>query len=187
MSCLVLSSVFLVLGLGDMMMKNIAIVGFMGTGKSAVAIALAERLGMSYVSTDDIVVLEEGGMSIHDIFKEKGEPTFREVEARAVKKVSEMTHVVIDCGGGVVLRDDNMKNLKRSGTVVCLIATPAVIYERVKGHRHRPLLNVADPQMAIKKVLTERAPFYARADYTVDTSGLSIEEVVERILKIFKK
>ena len=168
-------------------MKNIAVVGFMGTGKSAVAIALADKLGMDYVSTDETVVLEEGGKSIHDIFKEKGEPTFREVEARAVKKASEMNNVVIDCGGGVVLRDDNMKNLKRSGTVVCLTATPAVIYERVKNHRHRPLLNVENPQAAIKKLLTERAPFYARADYTVDTGGLDIDGVVQRILKVFKK
>ena len=168
-------------------MRNIAIVGFMGTGKSAVAMALSKRLGMTYVSTDDMVVSEEGGRSIHDIFKEKGEPTFREVEARAVKKACEMHSVVLDCGGGVVLRDDNMKNLKRSGTVICLLATPAIIYERVKGHRHRPLLNVPDPQAAVKKLLTERAPFYAKADYTVDTSGLTVEEVVQRILKIFKK
>ena len=168
-------------------MKNIALVGFMGTGKSAVAIALAEKLGMDYVSTDDMAVLEEGGKTIHDIFKEKGEPYFRDVEARVVKKASEMQNVAIDCGGGVVLRDENLRHLKESGTVICLTATPAVIYERVKDHRHRPLLNVEDPQAAIRKLLTERAPFYGKADYTVDTSSLDVDGVVQRILKIFKK
>lgn len=168
-------------------MRNIALVGFMGTGKSEVAKALAEKLGMNYVSTDDMVVLEEGGRSIHDIFKEKGEPYFRDVEARSVKKASEVKSVVIDCGGGVVLRDENMRSLKKNGTVICLTAKPEVIYQRVKGHRHRPLLNVADPPAEIRRLLTERAPFYGKADYTVDTSDLAVAGVVERILKIFKK
>ena len=85
------------------------------------------------------------------------------------------------------MRDENLRHLKRSGTVICLTATPEVIYERVKGHRHRPLLNVDDPQAAIKKLLIERAPFYGKADYTVDTSRLDVDGVIERILKIFKK
>lgn len=168
-------------------MNNIAIVGFMGTGKSAVAAALAQTLGMNHVSTDDMIVKEEDGKSIHDIFKEKGEDYFRDVEARVVTKASEMKHIVIDCGGGVVLRDENMRHLKKSGTVICLTATPSVIYQRVKGHRHRPLLNVADPETAIHELLAERAPFYGKADYTVDTSSLDVDGVVQRILKVFKK
>ena len=135
-------------------MKTIALVGFMGTGKSAVAIALAEKLGMRIVSTDDLVVQQEGGKSIHDIFKEKGEPYFRDAEARMVQKASETQNVVIDCGGGVILRDENLRHLKNSGIVICLTATADIIYSRVKDHRHRPLLNVADPQAAIKKLLT---------------------------------
>ena len=168
-------------------MKNIALVGFMGTGKSAVAAALSEKLGMRCVSTDDLVVRQEGGKSVHDIFKEKGEPYFRDAETKVVQQACEMQSVVIDCGGGVVLRDENLRYLKNSGTVICLTATADMIYSRVKGHRHRPLLNVADPQVAIKKLLTERAPFYGKADYTVDTSRLDVDGVVEKILKIFKK
>ena len=80
-------------------MTNIAIVGFMGTGKSAVAMGLAAKLNHTYVSTDDLIVLQENS-TIHDIFKNKGEPYFRKVESEVVRKASEMEDVVIDCGGG---------------------------------------------------------------------------------------
>ncbi|MBI4435929.1 MAG: AAA family ATPase [Candidatus Omnitrophica bacterium] len=161
-------------------MGNVAIVGFMGTGKSVVALALTEKLHKSYVSTDDLIVMKED-KSIHDIFKEKGEPYFRKVESEMVKKASEMENVVIDCGGGVVLKEENVKNLKKKGPVVSLSASPSVIYERVKGHRHRPLLNVDDPKEAISRLLKEREAFYAQADFNVDTSELSVHEVVAKI------
>ena len=89
-------------------MSNIAIVGFMGTGKSAVALALSEKLNKTYVSTDDLIVLKEN-QSIHDIFKKLGELYFRKVESEMVKKASEMDNVVIDCGGGVVITEENIK------------------------------------------------------------------------------
>ena len=168
-------------------MKNIALVGFMGTGKSVVAKTLADKLGMAYVATDEVVVRREGGKPIHDIFKEKGEPYFRDVEAQAIREAAERTNIVIDCGGGTVIREENLKHLKRSGVVICLTATPEVIYSRVKDHRHRPLLNVPDPQAAIRELLTERAPFYGKADYTIDTSQLDVEGVIERILKVVKR
>jgi len=167
-------------------MTNIAIVGFMGTGKSVVALALAEKLHKSYVSTDDLIVMKEN-KSVHDIFKEKGEPYFRKVESEMVQKASLMENVVIDCGGGVVIQEENVQTLKKRGPVVCLSASPSVIYERVKGHRHRPLLNVADPQSAIHHLLKEREPFYARADFNVDTSDLNVESVVAKICAELQK
>ena len=167
-------------------MGNIAIVGFMGTGKSAVALALAEKLHKSYVSTDDLIVMKED-KSVHDIFKENGEPYFREVESEMVKKASEMDNVVIDCGGGVVLKEENVEALKKKGPVVSLSASPSVIYERVKGHRHRPLLNVDDPKEAIDRLLKERASFYARADFSVDTSDFTIPQVVDKICAALQK
>jgi len=166
-------------------MSNIAIVGFMGTGKSAVAMGLAQKLNKTYVSTDDLVVLQENS-TIHDIFKNKGEPYFRKVESEVVKKASEMDNVVIDCGGGVVIAEENIRNLKKKGPVICLTATPSVIYERVKEHRHRPLLSTPDPQEAIQSLLKERETFYARADFSVDTSTLTVDQVVSKILALLK-
>ena len=167
-------------------MSNVAIVGFMGTGKSAVAISLSQKLNKTYVSTDDLIVLQENS-TIHDIFKNKGEPYFRKVESEMVRKVSEMEDVVIDCGGGVVINEENIKNLKKKGPVVCLTASPAVIYERVKEHRHRPLLNVPDPKGAIARLLKERETFYARADFSIDTTPLTVEQVISKILTLLKE
>jgi len=166
-------------------MSNVAIVGFMGTGKSAVAVLLAQKLNKTYVSTDDLIVQKEEE-TIHDIFKTKGEPYFRKVESEVVRKLSEMENMIVDCGGGVVIAEENIKNLKKKGPVVCLAASPDVIYERVKGHRHRPLLNVEDPKEAIRRLLSERAHFYARADVTVDTTPLTVEQVVTEILNYLK-
>lgn len=167
-------------------MGNIAIVGFMGTGKSAVAMHLAQRLNKTYVSTDDLIVLQEN-CTIHDIFKKRGEPYFQTVESEVVKKVSAMDNVVIDCGGGVVIHEENVEHLKKKGPVICLAASPAVIYERVKSHRHRPLLSVPDPKEAIERLLKERETFYARADFTVDTSALSVEGVVSKVIDFLKE
>ena len=169
-----------------MTMGNVSIVGFMGTGKSVVALSLAAKLKKTYVSTDDLIVKKEN-KSIHDIFKEKGEPYFRNVEKEMVKKASEMENVVIDCGGGVVIAEENVKQLKKKGPVLCLQAAPSVIYERVKNHRHRPLLSGPHPQEAIDQLLKERASFYARADFTVDTNHLTIDQVVGRILEYLKQ
>ena len=167
-------------------MGNIAIVGFMGTGKSAVALALAKALNKSYVSTDDLIVRKEN-QSIHEVFKHQGEPYFRKVESEMVEQASEMEDVIIDCGGGVVILEENIRNLKKKGPVICLSATPSVIYERVREHRHRPLLNVPDPQEAIQRLLKERETFYARADFSVDTSTLTVDQVVSKILAFLKE
>lgn len=167
-------------------MSNIAIVGFMGTGKSAVSLALSKRLNKSYVSTDELIVRREH-QSIHDIFKKRGEPYFREVESEMVKEASEMDNAIVDCGGGVVMKEENIQNLKKSGPVICLAADPGVIYERVKGHRHRPLLDVPNPCEAIGQLLKERASFYGRADFTIDTNALTVEQVVDAILNFLRK
>lgn len=152
----------------------------MGTGKTAVARKLAETLGMKYVSTDGIIETREG-RPIVDIFKVDGEPYFRRVEKDVVKEVSGMEKVVIATGGGVVLDSENMDNLKKKGIIVSLNATPEEILKRTGGVSHRPLLNAPSPIKKIKELLKKRKPHYALADYTVDTTGKKINEVVEDI------
>lgn len=168
------------------MKKNIVLTGFMGAGKSTVGKKLARALGMSLVDTDDLIEAR-AGMSIPDIFARYGEEYFRELEEKVVADVSTLKKHVIVTGGGVVLREANMRNLQKGGVVIYLHAEPEVIYERIKDQTHRPLLRVADPLAKIRELLEYRAPFYANNDVTVDTSNLTVDEVVEEVLRILRK
>jgi shikimate kinase len=160
---------------------NIVLTGFMGTGKSAVGKLLAARLAWRFVDLDAMIETE-AGMSIAEIFARDGEAQFRDREARTVIAASGFERVVISCGGGVVLRAENMDAFERHGVVVCLTASPEAVFERVKNNRHRPLLAVADPLARIRELMMARAPFYRRCHVAIDTSALSIEDVAEKIL-----
>ena len=167
-------------------MKNIVLVGFMGTGKNAVGKMLARRLGIDYIDTDDLIEKDQG-MKIKDIFEKKGEPYFREVEKKIIKGVCQKQDQVIAAGGGAVIFDENMENFKKSGIIVCLTARPEVIYQRTKKTCLRPLLNVEDPLRKIRELLKEREPFYAKADFFVDTSDLTVEKITDKIIEFLKK
>ncbi len=164
-------------------MRNIVLVGFMGTGKTVVAKELARELGMTYVSTDAFIESREE-KSINDIFLDSGEPYFRKAEKEAVIEVSAGESQVIDTGGGVVLDPENLETLKAGGTVICLWADPGAVHLRTQKHGHRPLLNVDDPEKKIGELLEARRPFYEKADLHVDTTILGIKDVVERIKRI---
>jgi len=164
-------------------MKNIILVGFMGTGKTTIATAIANRLGMRYVSTDDMIEKSEK-RTINEIFTKDGEEYFRDVESKAVREASEMENAVIDAGGGAVIRDENIANFKSRGVIICLTAEEETIFERTKKYKHRPLLNVEDPKMKIRALIAKRAPYYAKADYTIDTGKLTARQVVEKIVEI---
>ena len=164
-------------------MKNIVLVGFMGTGKTMVGKLLATQLKRQRLCLDDMIEWKVG-KPIAKIFQEDGEKFFREVESEIVKAASHDKNVVIDAGGGVVIDMNNIKHLKERGIVICLIARPEVIYERTKGSIHRPLLNAPDPVSSIRELLSKREEYYRRADYTVDTSDISPEEIVSKILNI---
>jgi|Deesub1362A_J573_1020465.scaffolds.fasta_scaffold00023_80 shikimate kinase len=166
-------------------MKNIVLTGFMGAGKTSVGKKLSEKTGMKVIDTDDKIE-EDTGMSIPDIFEKMGEIKFRELEKKAVEEVSKLSNHIIITGGGVVLNKENMDNLKKNGTIVYLYADPAVIYERIKNETHRPLLRVKDPKKKIKELMEYRAPFYANHDIKIDTSNLTVDEVVDEILKALK-
>ena len=163
-------------------MRNIVLLGFMGTGKTVIAKKLAEKTGMQYVSTDELIV-EKEGMNINDIFMKKGEPYFRDVEKKAVYDVSRLDNVVLDAGGGIVTDLENIRNLRKKGVLVCLWADPKDIYKRTKYYAHRPLLNVRDPLKKIKELLEKRKSYYDMADYHVNTSSVGIDEATESILK----
>lgn len=155
----------------------------MGTGKTSVGEELAKKHKRCFLDLDELIELREKRM-IADIFAKQGEPYFRSLETRILKEVAKENGLIVACGGGIVINPLNIKIMKDSGVIICLLAKPAVILKRTCGHAHRPLLNVADPKKQIEHLLKLRTPYYARADKTIDTSSLSIAEVVNRITKL---
>lgn len=162
---------------------NIVLVGFMGTGKTAVGKRLAERLDMSFVDMDDIIK-EREEKSISLIFSENGEQRFRSLERDLVRELSGQTGLIIATGGGIVLDPANISDYARTGLVVCLSATPEVILERVAGDANRPLL-AGDREDKMKKILNlleSRRPLYDAIPCRIDTTELNVEQVTEKIL-----
>jgi shikimate kinase len=166
-------------------MNNIYLVGFMGTGKTAAGRELAKKLKMQFMDLDDLIELTEK-RSIRDIFAQQGEAYFRRMEKHILSKVSREKKFVVACGGGIVIDEDNVKTMKETGIVICLSAAADVILKRTEGFCHRPLLNVTDSKKQIEFLLKLRAPYYARADKTIDTSRLSVKQVVERLMKLVR-
>jgi len=163
---------------------NIVLIGFMGTGKSVIGKRLAERLDRPFIELDRIIE-EREGCSIAEIFERRGEAHFRRIERAAVRVAAQLPDVVIATGGGVVLDEENVKSLKATGILVCLTASPEVIWSRVRDLRTRPLLNnVADPLAEIKRLLAARAPRYALAEHMVDVSNLSVDGAVEAVARV---
>ena len=169
------------------MKTNIALIGFMGTGKTSVGRALATKLNKEFIRTDDLIV-ELVGKSIPEIFGQDGESRFRELEIEVVKKISDKKGLVIDCGGGVILNKINVDNLEKNSRIILLTASPEVIFERVlKDGEQRPLLNTWDKLKRIKQLLFLREPLYKRsADFEIDTSNLKVDQVVDKILGFLK-
>lgn len=166
----------------EKMNNNIILLGFMGSGKTEVGKSLATKLNMSFVDLDDWIE-KEAKMTINEIFAKFGEAYFRELERQIVEKAcNTANNCVISTGGGVILKEENVKNLRQAGILIWLKVTPEKAYERVKNTSHRPLLNCPNPIDKIKELLSFRTPYYTKAaDYIVDTSDLTIEEVVSKI------
>ena len=161
---------------------NIILTGFMGTGKTAVGKRLAKRLGWGFVDLDALIEAA-AGMPIARIFAERGETVFRRLERRCITRVIRGRRQVLATGGGAFVDRENRARLRVSGPVICLTARPRVILARVgKRLETRPLLaGIAHPLARIQTLLDQRAPAYAQADLTVDTSDLSVDEVVHRL------
>ena len=165
-------------------MKNIYLVGFMGTGKTSVANMLSRIINEEIVDLDSFIEAEEK-CSINEIFHNKGEAYFRKLEQGVLKEFSCKTGIIVSCGGGIVLNTENIKIMQDSGFPVCLKASSEVIYERLKDKTDRPLLRSTDPKKAIEELLAARKEFYDKIPFSIDTSKLTISEVANRIINEF--
>lgn len=163
-------------------MKNIYLIGFMGTGKSVVGKELARQKKMHFVDLDELIE-EKEKREIVEIFAQDGEAYFRKLEKQLLNEISRKENYVVSCGGGIVIDPENIRIMKTSGIIICLSATPEVILKRTQKFRHRPLLNVVNPKEKIASLLAARTPYYGQADKTIDTSKISSKEVIKGILK----
>lgn len=162
---------------------NIFLVGFMGAGKSTIARALTRELDCPLVEMDERIEKEQG-MSINEIFARFGEDRFRDLESQLILDLGAGEPQVVSCGGGVVLRPENIGNMKKSGRVVYLSATPETVYERVRDSNERPILNGHMDVDYIAGLMEKRRALYeTAADITVVTDGRTREELCAEIIR----
>lgn len=165
--------------------SNIALIGFMGTGKTSVGRLVADQLHFEYLDTDELIQ-SATGKSITEIFNADGEKTFRALEEKVVEELADRKKTVISAGGGLPVNPQNLTSLKKHALVVCLWASPEKIWERVKSQSHRPLLHGEDPQKKIRDLLTAREPFYKQADVLLNTEVRSLREVALQVVHQFR-
>ncbi|MCX7819473.1 MAG: shikimate kinase [Kiritimatiellae bacterium] len=165
---------------------NLVLVGFMGTGKSAVGRRLAERWGRRFLDMD-VMIEQREGRTIPEIFRDSGEPYFRRLESALAAELATPCSLVIAAGGGIVLNPENIAHLGRGGVVVCLLASPEAILQRVATDMHRPLLQAPDRERRVRELLEARRPFYEAIPHRVDTTGRSVEEVAELVEQLYRR
>jgi len=163
---------------------NLALIGFMGSGKSSVGRLVANSLHFDYLDTDQVIEFR-AHKTISEIFRQEGEPAFREWERRVVEELLHRTKTVISTGGGLPTNEANLASLKTHALVVCLWASPETLFERVRTHTHRPLLEEPDPLAKIRLLLAEREAFYRQADVLVNTEMRSPREVATQVIHQF--
>ena len=159
--------------------ENVILVGFMGAGKSSVGRLLAKRLGRCFVETDDLIAAREG-RSISEIFRTQGEARFRELEAELLDLVRLKRGDVIATGGGFPCREGHMEALKAMGTVVWLTGRFDVLHKRALRSGSRPLLD-GKPKEEVAALYRGREPYYRQAHFTIETTGVGVDQVVRRI------
>nr|WP_294489786.1 shikimate kinase [uncultured Anaerosporobacter sp.] len=163
--------------------KNIMLIGFMGTGKSTVSSYLSKWLDMKEVDLDAMIATN-AKMSIPELFEQYGEAYFRDLETKALLEVQEREQLIVSCGGGIVLRDENVNAMKEHGKIVLLTATPETIYERVKDNKSRPILNGNMNVEYIAMLMEKRRERYLHcADIIIDTDNKSVKQISEEMIQ----
>lgn len=164
---------------------NLALTGFMGTGKSTVGRILAEQLHFDFVDTDELIE-RRAGKSIARIFAEEGEPAFREWERQVVGELAARRRTIIATGGGLGANEIHVAALREHALVVCLWSTAEGVYGRVRSQSHRPLLQGPNPLQKIRELLAARGPSYKKADVLISTEFRSVRDVAEHVIHQFR-
>ncbi|MFW5998212.1 MAG: shikimate kinase [bacterium] len=160
---------------------KIALVGFMGTGKSTVGPILAEELNIHFIETDTLIEKEQN-QSIKEIFNNKGEKYFRKIESKILKEViTKKNNFILSTGGGIVISTENRRLLKKNTRVILLEASPDVILDRVGENKERPLLKSKNPLQKIKKLMKKRKDYYYDFKMRINTDNKTPELIVEEI------
>lgn len=167
---------------------NIVLIGYRGTGKSEVGQRLARRLGMSLVAMDAQIV-KDAGMSIPEIVEKDGWPKFRDLETAQARKLANLDGLVIDTGGGVIERPENIGILRKNSRIFWLKASVATIVSRIQGDTQRPALTSGKTfTEEVAEVLERRAPKYkSAAHHEIDTDEINPEQVAEAIIDLWEK
>jgi shikimate kinase len=167
---------------------NIVLIGYRGTGKSVVGKLVSERLRMKCISMDSRIV-EKAGMSIPDIVENHGWTTFRDMESEVARELAELDDIVIDTGGGVIERPENIDILQANAYIIWLKASVGAIVSRIQEGTERPSLTAEKSfTEEVAEVLERRTPIYQKAThYEIDTEQLTPEQVADRIIQIWNK
>jgi len=164
---------------------NIVLIGMRGSGKTTIGKLLAKRLGKQFIEMDELIV-QRLGQTIPEIVNRYGWQKFRDAEAEITREVSRLDNVVNATGGGVVTREENIRELKKKGKLVWLKANTDTLLRRIGNDQSRPSLTGKSQREDMEAVLAERSPIYQRvADFIVDTEGKMPEEVAEAIAKLY--
>jgi shikimate kinase len=171
-------------------MKNLVLVGFMGSGKTDAGKLAATRLGMKFVDMDEIIERRHN-QTVSIIFETKGEAFFRQQERALVRELAPGEGRVIATGGGVVLDANNLRDFGRTSVIICCWVDAGVAYERTKDAKHRPLLGLlgtdTDRRKRVEMLLHERGPLYKAIPLRIDTSAMTVDQQASEIVRIYKE
>ncbi len=159
------------------------LIGFMGAGKSSVGRIVARRLGADFVDVD-VRIESAAGRSVTEIFASQGEEVFREMEAEAIRDAVSAPGRVVAAGGGAFIDPGNRALLREYAPVVFLDASPETVIARLSRDASRPLLQGGDREARVRELMARRRPFYAEADVTVATDGLTVFQVAGRVIAL---
>jgi shikimate kinase len=163
--------------------RSVVLVGMMGAGKSTIGRRLSARLGLPFIDADAEIEMAHAGMTIPEIFTAHGEPYFRDGEARVIARLLDSGQAVLATGGGAFMRQETRDRIRDKAVSIWLKVDTDVIMRRVKRRSDRPLLQTADPEATVERLIRDREPIYRQADVTVWSRDVPHEKIVDESIE----